>query len=191
MESKELAVIGPLKWLDEPSIFSAETAQQPGIYLWSIETGQGEWLYYIGETARTFADRMKEHLREYLGGMYTFFAPDEFLQGEKRILWKGMAARGEETRALDYLRRHAELAPALEQIISAIHFWLAPLTLDKRMSNRIEGALASHFASLPGLVGGYQDPEVRYYLRDSSEEPIEVSFLNPPPIVGFPLKLSA
>ena len=69
--------------------------------------------------------------------------------------------------------------------------WLIPLKEDKRLVNRIEGALAKHIASRPSPIGAYQDPEVRYYLRDESEQPLKFAFDPLPPILGFPSAIEA
>jgi hypothetical protein len=81
MDILKLKVKGPFFWLDEPLISAAGMAKGKGVYLWTVAARQGELIYYIGETTRSFASRMKEHLIQYLSGMYGTFEP----LAEKRV----------------------------------------------------------------------------------------------------------
>lgn len=55
---------GPYSWVDHKDmacIFTAEQGQKAGLYLWTIKLAEGELIYYVGETGRSFRTRMLEH----------------------------------------------------------------------------------------------------------------------------------
>lgn len=65
LESMIVEFVGPLSWLGGtgiPSIFEAEIGKRSGLYLWTVPLDAGELVYYVGETGRSFAQRMLEHL---------------------------------------------------------------------------------------------------------------------------------
>lgn len=73
--------------LDRGDRPGAAVAARPGIYLWTVATPDGDDLvYYVGETARSFADRLTEHLKEQLSGAYRIYDPEPFGAGTKQLL---------------------------------------------------------------------------------------------------------
>jgi hypothetical protein len=129
-ESMEVEIHGPFSWLtglDHACIFESPVANFSGVYLWSVPYEGAEMVYYVGETGRSFRDRLKEHLASYLAGLYRVWEPELFARGEKRLVWDGMWRRGEEVRMGDFLARHTELAPRIHQIVRLLRFHLAPI----------------------------------------------------------------
>ena len=58
---------GPLSWGGQygtPCIFDHPLGTGSGVYLWTVPQDDSEPIYYVGETGRAFAVRMKEHAEE-------------------------------------------------------------------------------------------------------------------------------
>ena len=64
-------------------------ANNPGIYLWTVQADFGDSVNYVGETGRLFSARMFERLTRRLSCVYHIYEPDSFRHGAKRVLWKG------------------------------------------------------------------------------------------------------
>ncbi len=99
MEQIQLSFVGPFGWFASSSVEAlsqAGVARSPGIYLWTSPTPNGEFVYYVGETARSFVRRMDEHLSEQLSGRYRIYEPEAFAQGRKQLLWRGVYGPGAE-----------------------------------------------------------------------------------------------
>ena len=93
METLDLSFSGPFAWLpggDLEWLSEATVGKEPGIYLWTVLAPEGELVYYLGETGRSFGRRMEEHLQEQLSGRYRLYEPEEFFRGGKRLLWRLM-----------------------------------------------------------------------------------------------------
>ena len=84
--------IGPLSWIEGngiPSILKAEAGKKSGVYLWTVQIDEGELVYYVGQTGRSFSQRMIEHFKEHMSGGYHLYEPDQFSRGQKVLLWPG------------------------------------------------------------------------------------------------------
>jgi hypothetical protein len=187
-----LAFAGPFGWLrdrDVPCIFDAEVAQQPGIYLWTVRAPDGDLVYYVGETGRSFAVRMNEHLRDQLAGAYRIFEPSGFAQGRKEIVWRGLVGRDRERSLSDFASRLSELAPVLTSFLPLVRFFVAPIEYETTMRRRIESELADHFYRQEGLVGEFQDQGIYYERSPLPIEPFHVELTWPATILGAPTAL--
>lgn len=191
-ESIEIKFEGPLYWLAESecvSVFQHEIADCPGIYLWSVPYQQAEMVYYVGETSRSFRERLKKHLVSYLAGLYRLYEPEHFARGNKCLIWDGMWKSGEELRMAEFIRRHNELAPKIHQLIRLLRFHLAPLTVDTRRRQRIEAAIANVLSKQSGIPGQFQDGDIRYWPRNPDEQEIAVCIKCNSRILGLPEEL--
>ncbi len=181
---------GPVCWTDSPqcsSIFSDPTAQRSGIYLWTVESDRGHMVFYVGKTSRSFSIRMREHLKEYLSGMYDIYDIAHFRDGRRKRLWEGMWRPGEEVRFPDFFSQHKELWPHLLGMITEIRIHLgAAEEGDKRVLERIEAAVALNLRRQPGSIGDFQNPDIRYRPRGSEESPIKAFLRSDVPILGLP-----
>jgi hypothetical protein len=146
----------------------------PGIYLWTVPSTVGELVYYVGETDRGFARRMDEHLTEQLSGRYRLYEPNAFLRGEKDLLWRGVNGRGAQPNVAGFVDKLPAWAPALVEFVRSIRFHVAPTTCSGRSRRRIEAALANHLREQKGLIGKFQEADVRYARRRVNEETITV-----------------
>jgi hypothetical protein len=189
----ELQWHGPYKWYGdgEDVLFSRPEIKQPGIYLWTI-LFDGQYLtYYVGETGRAFEERFKEHTRDCLGGLYRVYDPDKFITGKKELSWEGMWKKGTRDRMGEFLIRFKELAPIIHKFMGLIDMFLAPIDVDQCTRQRIESAIANHLYHQEGLIGTFQDNDIRYHPKRSDEEPISVLMNYSKPILGFCNKLIA
>jgi hypothetical protein len=194
VETIELKCSGPYAWLpglSVPSLAEVKVGTQAGIYIWTVPSTVGELVYYVGETAWSFAQRMGEHLTEQLSGRYRIYKPGAFLQGEKQLLWRGVYGRNAEPNVFSFVANLPAWAPELVRFIRAIRFHVAPTTCSDRLRRRIEAALAQHLRVQEGLIGNFQDEDVRYGPRRKDEEAIAVSLKWQQTPLGVPEQMEA
>lgn len=184
---------GALSWPGSqgfPSVFSDPAGQHSGVYLWTVESDRGHMVFYVGMTTRPFSVRMREHLSEYLSGMYSIYDISKFREGRRERLWEGMWRKGEEARYPEFLTRHDELWPHLWGMITAMRLHLGAVEgSDERLLKRIEAGIALHLYRQPGRVGNLQDPDLVYHPRRPEEAPIRAEFQSDVPILGLPNQL--
>lgn len=184
-----LVFAGPFAWLSNgalPCVFEVPMSKQSGIYLWTVDTTDGDLVYYVGETGRDFGTRLTEHLKDQLAGMYHIYDPGAFVRGVKEPLWSGMFGKSRERTLSEFVRRLPELAPALVEFVRAMRFYLAPLAGDARIRKRIEAALADHFHAQGGVVAQFQDGDIHYERTRPGEVPLVLSCHWPGHIRGAP-----
>jgi hypothetical protein len=190
MGSKIVEVHGSFYWTKDPLVFDSEFAGDAGIYLWSVETGSGDLIYYVGETVR-FSERLNGHLKSYLRGHYRIYEPDRFIRGEKHLVWPGAWRNSEKHRLIEWEERKDELLPFANAVVDSMRLWLMPLTVGKRLQCRLEGAIARHLRSLNGPAGSFQDDDIRYQRRKKSEEPVTFNIKTPHLLIGLPESIIA
>ena len=178
---------GPFRWFGSNGdvLFTQEVAGSPGIYIWAVPYESGFMTYYVGETGRSFRQRMKEHVKEYFSGMYRVFDPGEFASGRKVLLWDGMWRAGEEHRLADFVSRLPELSKCIAQLLDSMRIFLGPLDVPTHTRRRIEAALAKHLYEQPGVVGQFQDSDLVYRGRSADQEPLLVRFCSGAQIMGL------
>lgn len=188
-EAITLGFHGPFSWMgtgNTESVHESMLARNAGIYLWTIEVQDGHLVYYVGETGRSFAARLREHLRDQLAGLYHIHAPTQFARGEKSMLWPGIYDKHTPGRLEDYVDRLPDLVAPLCSFIRMMRFHLAPIETNPRLRKRIEAALSDCFLSQPGRIGDFQESGVRYHRRRPDEPPIRIQLLSNVPILGLP-----
>jgi hypothetical protein len=190
----EITFSGPFAWLPGQTVeclSSAAAGASQGVYIWTMPTPGGELVYYVGETRRTFARRMEEHLSEQLSGRYRLYEPSAFARGEKQLLWRGVYGPGSERNLAGFVQQLSTLAPALVRFVNEMRFHVAPTTCSDRVRRRIEAAISHHHRSQSGVVGAFQDEDVRYAPRRPDEEPVRVHTEWQHPPLGVPTLLEA
>jgi hypothetical protein len=185
---------GPYAWLpglDAPYLAEEDVGLSPGIYLWTVPSTVGELVYYVGESAQGFADRMDDHLAEQLSGRYRIYKPEAFLRGKKDLLWRGVYGRGAQPNVAGFVDQLTNWAPELVKFVRAIRFHVAPTTCSDRVRERIEAALVDHLKHCEEPIRSFQDDDVRYRLRRAEEEAITVNIKWQKMLLGVPEFLEA
>lgn len=194
MQALTLRFAGPYSWPgtpDAPSLFDAPEADQPGIYLWTVPLPEGHLVYYVGETGRSFATRLREHYLEHAAGMYHLYEPDAFARGEKSMVWPGLWDREDRKTVQECIEAYPQLAPTIAKMTSVLRFFLAPMDCDQRTRKRVEGALARALYEAPGKAGEFQERGIRYERRREDERAIQVKLATAVPLLGVPEELNA
>ena len=196
MELKDFTIefTGPFSWLgevDAPSLFEDAIGKKSGIYLWTIETEEGYLVYYVGQTGRTFSQRMKEHFKEHLAGFYHLNDPDEFRMGRRVSIWPGLYDVEAKISLPTLGKKHSELSNNIYRLAKQYRFFFAPIKAETRVIERIESAIASYLYQQNGIVGSFQEKGIRYRPRWDNESLLKISIETYKKIAGFPTDLEA
>ena len=89
----------------------------------------------------------------------------------------------------EFLERFPELGPQIPQLLGTMRIFIATLDAEKRIRQRIEAGIAHHLQKMPGLVGQFQDDDIRYWLKRENEDPLTIGITVSAPIYGMPSKL--
>lgn len=191
-ENKTLTFFGPYSWHGKngtEDLHTCEMGKKSGVYLWTIKQNNGELIYYIGETSRSFSVRMTEHFREHCSGGYHFYAPAKFGQGIKEQLWPGRFVASQRTSIAEFLDKYDSFQNAIKELAFMYRFYVAPFEGERRIRERIESGLAYYLYKQEGLIGNFQDKGVHYRRRWESEMPEWVCFESESILLGLPDKL--
>jgi hypothetical protein len=183
---------GPFSWLggnSVPSILETETGKKKGVYLWTVQLGEGELVYYVGQTGRSFAQRMLEHFREHMSGGYHLYEPHEFSRGRKVLLWPGRYGPDREPSLSLLIQRFPTLASAIVDLAKLYRFFVAPLECEKRLRERIEAGIAQYLDQQPEPAGEFQDQGIVYRPRLDTEEPVQALVHCKDNLIGVPKSL--
>jgi hypothetical protein len=174
----------------EPFLFVQPEAKEPGIYLWAVPYFQGGYLVtYVGETNASFGQRLKDHLIQTVGGNYRICDPDSMMRGEPQILWNGLWRKGTRDKFHEYIARFEELGPVIRKLLQIEVVFVAPFRSERRLRQRLEGAIAKHIRSQPAPVSAVLPSDVRYYYRKAHETPVPVIVECHCHVLGLPQKL--
>lgn len=184
--SLDLAVHGPFRLVGSDDLLFSSPE---GIYFWGVPWDDGLLIYYVGQTGRPFVERMREHVEGYLIGLYRLHEPVSFAKGERNLVWEGMWEPGTQNRVGEFLERYDALSGIISETLRPLRVMLIPIDGDARMRERVEAAIALHLRSQPGVVGAFQEHDIRYRPGREGERPIAVRFNLPIPIVGLPDEL--
>jgi len=171
-------------------IFTDPAAELFGVYFFAIPyAGGGYIVSYVGKTKKSFRWRTREHMLNYMSGLYTAKDVDAQMRGERRYLWYGLT-KDYPYRMEEFLDRMPELVQMIQKKLRTMVVFTAPLDLENRMLLRVEGAFAQHFSELDGPAGALVTPKLRYSRRWESEAPLDLSVLCPFRILGMPMRIS-
>jgi hypothetical protein len=171
-----------------PQLFDEPIAQRRGIYLWSYAVDGVAHVAYVGQTRRSFAARIEEHLSALLSGRYEIPDIDATLRGEPKARWHpdGNPA----VRWRKFLGDHARLATAIEGVLDALRFHVAPIDGDEHLYNRIEGALGRYFrAEAPVSDRRLFDARIRVPAAVPGDRPLRLLLSSDTKIAGLPDEL--
>jgi len=185
---------GPYSWSNEngiASVFDNPFSKKQGIYLWTVPQKEGELVYYIGETGRSFSIRMLEHLKEHLAGFYHLYDPIKMQNGIKDSVWPGYYDKNNRKAITDIINNSVGNTAVAYELTKVYKFYLAPTEIEDRLRRRIEAAIAIHLYNQPGIIGSFQDDGIRYAPRKEREEPVQVTIEAPNMICGLPNEINA
>lgn len=82
----ELTWKGPYSWIngDNDNVYVQSAASDSGIYMWAVEYGGRYLIYYVGETGKTFSERLRQHEALYWNGTYRTLMRATFRGGPRR-----------------------------------------------------------------------------------------------------------
>ncbi len=191
--TQELKFHGPYTICTEENdvLHDCPYASDEGIYLWVVGLNSGSYrISYIGETGVSFYKRTKDHLIQTLGGNYLICDPEAMVHGRNEILWKGLWRKGTRDKLPEFLSRYESLAPKIKKSILIQDLFVAPVKIDRRLRQRIEGALA--FAIREDAEASSLLPnDIRYIRRRDDEESTLISIFSEEKIEGLPERIYA
>jgi hypothetical protein len=186
-----ISFYGPYSWWPDgkyPYIKHAPEADQSGIYLWTVVLDEGDLVFYVGETATSFYQRMCGHWRSYTDGVYFVHPAQELARGNKLILWPGVKGRivNPEGRSREECwENRVRLRKPMEEMTRVFRFFLAPTTFERRIRKRIEAALAlTLYNHTDDRIRSFPNP-ARYEPRTGDEEPFPVVVNAPVRLLGL------
>ena len=178
---------GPYDFIQNENLFTNPISQRNGVYSWTIPFENNYLVYYVGQTGTSFAARSLQHIQSYLDGFYRVYDSEKFAKGEKVLIWGGMwkSDRKEPKVMSDFLSNYLQLAPKILEFVKLFRIFVAPVDGDDRIRERIESAVSSCLNKQPGIVGNFQDKDIRYKPRKITEKPFTVAITAPNTIMGL------
>ena len=83
----EISWEGPFTFVGRDSSELYKKADRPGLYMWVVETTDGEALInYVGMASRTVAGRLRQHVAAYLAGEYWVYDAEKLRHGDYKTL---------------------------------------------------------------------------------------------------------
>ena len=176
---------------DAAAVFDQSIAQRSGVYLVTVPVRGIDHVHYVGQTRRTFAERLGEHMENYLCGSYSVFDAEALRRGRQSVIWHGSSSSSELLRRLpEYLASFDSVAQATKRLVEALRFHLAVLDGDEALHNKVEGGLGRHFQN-------HRDDSVRQVFVNDARLPAavpgasrhELRIASAAPIAGMPERL--
>ncbi|MFZ4580521.1 MAG: hypothetical protein ACOYOB_19225 [Myxococcota bacterium] len=144
---------GPFALTEQPGVrclFADPVAQTIGIYLWTVAVDGRERATYVGQTRRTFGQRMGEHVQGILCGAYAIQDPEALQRGVHTLLWAGDEGGKRWPATLPtFVARLPELAQGIREYLGVLRVHVAPLEGDVHLLSQVEGTLGRHFQRHP------------------------------------------
>ena len=190
MELPPLHFHGPYPLCSEESdaLAECEFREQAGVYLWVAKQLTGSYrIEYIGET-KCFVKRIRGHINEVLCGNYRIPDSEKRREGNQTLVWRGLLHPSMRGRSHEFIRDYQKVAPAIAKYLLTSELFFAPCECERRMRQRIEGALAKYLCSVP-LAATIFQADVRYQPRSAKEIPVVMSFTTNYEIEGLPSSL--
>lgn len=193
MKMIALNLVGPFKWIGEGdhTLFAQEIIKKRGLYIWAIPFADGYLVYYVGMTYASFEKRFNQHIESYLTGKYRIYDPAKFKEGKKNLFWPGgyKTVQGSKTTTefLDYyLNDPTNYGKTLKDFLELFYIFLSPLDEDMRTIERIEAEVNKHINEQQGLIGKFQDQDIRYKPTRPGEGRLSVKINCKSKILGIP-----
>ena len=188
---------GPLSFNKEKQncIFSDPIGKEPGIYLFTAPYDRGYLIYYVGETGKSFNERMSQHLQKFIIGEYRIYNPKAFLRGEKELAWNpyiaGMGAKYRHSFKKEYLERKSEIDPLIKAYVNQLCLFVASFNGEDRTRKLLESAIAKYLLSKnqPDVIRKFQDDDIVYVHKLSEDDDFVIEMQMLDKLYGLPKKL--
>ena len=180
-----IRIDGPFAWHGANSVFDSSLSEETGIYLFTVPYDTQYLVYYVGETGRSFRERLTEHATDYLGGLYRIYDPKIFANGERELIWGGLFLKGRRHLMGDFLAKHDRISPIIRDFLDAMALHVIVYEGPDRVRQRIEAAIAKGLRAQDGVVADFQNDDIRYRARRADEEPVAVTVEGENPIIGL------
>jgi hypothetical protein len=170
IKTLDIEIAGPFGW---PKY---EGSQLPlpavrGVYLQTFEHQDGFLPYGVGITRRLMRSRFSEHGRKYVSGDYNILDVDASNRGVRTVVWKGWGWSPE--KRADFDARKSEIVALAQREMLATRVFTMDLGSNKRLLERVEGAIAKHFYQ---KADSLFDQGMFLAPRWQTEEPIFAAF---------------
>lgn len=123
----------------------------------------------MGQTGRTFRKRLREHVLTLLSGQERVYEPNDYVKGQKNVLWDGLWRRGRTYEIDALIDSHVAQAQARVERLRLTHIFLAPLEATVDVREAIESQIASHIYSDCDGCAALMESDVRYVSKKLSE----------------------
>lgn len=186
----DLSFQGPFAAVDDGEcrcLFDESVAMRSGIYLWTIEVNGTARPWYVGQTRRSFGQRMGEHLTKMLAGEYPPHDPHALSRGDSGKLCKGAGTLNWPLTIPVLLRNWEALVPEILAVIRLVRFHVAPLEGDAHLHDRLEGAIGRYYQSHPSPeLSAFVAPGLRLLAAIPGDRPLRLVVDSEAPIAGLP-----
>ncbi len=127
-----------------PCLFDNAIGRRRGIYLWTIEAGGSTYVWYVGQTKRSFVERTAEHIAGYLSGEYLPVDVDALVAGRHSMPegCAGVNASAWPDNLPEVLDRLPVVIPHTLDLLRRVRFFVAPVDATNAELDRVEGAIA-------------------------------------------------
>jgi len=188
---------GPFSFNKEKQncIFNNLINKKPGIYLLTVPYGRGYLIYYIGETGKSFNERMDQHLQKFIAGEYRIYNPEAFLRGEKELIWNPyIVGRGAKYRydfKKEYLEHKSEIDPLIKTYVDQFCLFVAPFHRGDRIRKLLESAIAKHLLNQnqSDAIRKFQDDDIVYVSKSSEDSDFVIEMQMPEKLYGLSKKM--
>lgn len=147
--------------------------ETPGVYLFTVDHGNGFLVYAAGITRRPLKKRFTEHSRSYLSGTYNVLDIVAMRQGIRREIWHGSFSKKQSPERLRELElRKIEIQEAAKKQLNGFRIFAADIGVEVRIPERIEGAVMAALYAAPKPFSDVPDRGMLLMPRWNSETPI-------------------
>jgi hypothetical protein len=168
-------------------VFDVPENQLQGVYVWSVPYGGTHVAYYVGETGRSFNDRLRDHASQYLGGIYRLYDPAEFARCERgQPVWEGLWRDGITHRMGHFLGNYDHYSKVAYDLLGTMRLWLLPFAEDERTRKRIEAAIGKRCREAPEPGARFFDEVVRFQAAPDPASPLVIETPSGSPLLGVP-----
>lgn len=123
-------------------LFDDAVGRRRGVYLWTIESGGSTYVWYVGQTKRSFAERTAEHIAGYLSGKYVPVNVTALVEG-RHAMPDGCGEIGAWPDNLpEVLERLPVVVPHTLEFLRHVRLFVAPVDVKGSDLDRLEGAIA-------------------------------------------------